>query len=55
LLSNLASVSRSSGIEIKVKSNIAVGKETLPQLKEIISKRENQKRCVRSRTHLVIE
>ena len=38
-------MSRASGygFEITVESNIAVGKEILPQLKEIISKRENQK------------
>jgi hypothetical protein len=43
LLLRLVSVSCASGcgIEIKVKRNIAVGKETLPQLKEIISEREN--------------
>tara|TARA_Y100000385_G_C12856747_1_gene535494 strand:- start:351 stop:455 length:105 start_codon:yes stop_codon:yes gene_type:complete len=34
-------VSRSNGVEITIESNIAVGKEILPQLKEIINKREN--------------
>ena len=43
----LVFVNRASGssLEIKVESDAAGGKETLPQLKGIIRKRENQKRA----------
>jgi hypothetical protein len=57
LLSRLFFVNRASGsgFEITVESDVAAGKEILPQLKEIISKLENQKTRVRLRTHLFIE
>jgi len=54
---HLVSVNRASGggFEITVESSSPLEKEILPLLKEIISKRENQKTRVRLRTHLVIE
>ena len=53
----LVSVNRANGggFEITVESNAVVGKEILPLLKQVISKRENVKTRVRLRTHLVIE